>query len=139
MDNKEIFNDLSKYQAGVLALVAWADGKITPEEKDFFSEIIDMSPCDEGLKQDLLKFLEKPPKIEEIVDSTIYTPKEIVVPVLKNAYLIAVADGSIDDSEKEIIRKISDKIGITKDNEEIFWQWLDLYHKCDMIEEKLFG
>jgi len=138
MKNQEIFNDLSKIQASVLALVAWSDGEISTEEKEFFSEIVEISPCSESLKKELSKYLTEPPILEDILNLLNTITPEIVIPVIKNAYLIASADGVIKDEEKSIIKQVANKIGVSQENEEVFWQWLDLYHKCDLIEEKLF-
>ena len=138
MDNTKLLTELSIFQANLLALVAWADGEVTVEEQKFYSSIIDFSPCDDETNNSLRFFLEVSPKLDNVMLLAENLSKDIIIPVLTNAYLMSASDGNIDEKEKEIIKLVAYKIGINKENETVFWQWLDLQYKSELIEEKLF-
>ena len=96
MNNANFLTDLSVFQANFLALVAWADGVITEEEKEFYSQIVELSPCSDKIKNELQEYISTSPKLDEVMLLTENLSKEIIIPVLRSAYLMSASDGSID-------------------------------------------
>jgi tellurite resistance protein len=135
----KIYEDLSSIQIKILSLVAWADGKITDEEKQLFNDILQVSPCSDETKIELARFIENRPDINDILLNITRIPKEIVVSVLRNAYSIAVADNEINQLELEIIDKLALQLGIKNEHIDVFHKWLELSYQVELIETKLFN
>jgi tellurite resistance protein len=135
----KIYENLSILQIKILSLIAWVDGEITDEERRFYQNMVQVSPCSEETKQSLLHYIEKSPSIEDIFKSLSGIPKEIVTSVLRNAYAIAVSDGKIGEQEMEIIDKIALKLGVNEKMISIFHKWLELSFHVELIETKLFN
>jgi len=135
----KIYEDLSILQIKVLSLIAWTDGEISNEERQFYHNMVQVSPCSEITKKTLLQYIEKSPSIEDIFKSLSDIPKEIVASVLRNAYAIALSDGNISDAEMDIIDKIALKLGVDEKMIHIFHKWLELSYQVELIETKIFN
>lgn len=135
----KIYEDLSILQIKVLSLIAWTDGDISEEERQFYQNMVQVSPCSEETKKSLMQYIDKSPSIEDIFNSLTDIPKEIVASVLRNAYAIALADGKISDDEMLIINQIALKLGVDEKNIPVFHKWLELSYQVEVIETKLFN
>ena len=135
---KKIYQDTTISQIQVLSLIAWADGKVTVEETEFLNNVIQRSPCSKIKKNELLRFIEKIPPIETVLQSLDSVPKEVAITILRNAYALAAADGTVGKLELEMIDSIAHKLGIDKNKINLFHEWLNLSFQCDVIEIKLF-
>jgi len=135
---KKIFEDTSILQIQVLSLIAWSDGKVTFQEKEFLRNVIKESPCSKVKKIELYKYIEKNPPIDAVLQSLNSVPKEVAVTIIRNAYALAAVDGTVDKSELEIIDRIAVKLGVDENKISLLHQWLDLSFQCELIEIKLF-
>ncbi len=135
----KIYEDLSILQIKILSLIAWTDGEISVEERQFYQNMVQVSPCSDETKQTLLQYIEKSPSLDDIFKSLSGIPKEIVTSVLRNAYAIALADGKISEQEIDIIDKIAMKLGVDEKMIPIFHKWLELSYQVELIETKLFN
>ena len=135
----KIYENLSIIQIKVLSLIAWADGKITEDERKFYNDILQVSPCSDETKKDLAKYIDDSPNLDEVLDSLSSVPKEIVISVLRNAYAIAAADGEINPKELEIIDKLALKLEVKENHIDTLHKWLELSYQVELIETKLFN
>jgi tellurite resistance protein len=135
---KKIYEDTSILQIQILALIAWADGQVTVEETEFLNNAIQGSPCSRIKKNELLMFIEKIPPLETVLQSLDSVPKEVAITILRNAYALASADGTVGKMELEMIDSIALKLGIDENKINLFHEWLKLSFQCDVIEIKLF-
>ncbi len=135
----QMYEDLSIIQIKVLSLIAWADGKITEEEEEFYNDILQISPCSDETKKDLQKWIKQCPDLDEVLDSLTEVSKEIVVSVLRNAYAIAASDNDVSPEEIEIIDKIALKLGVNENHIKALHTWLELSYQVELIETKLFN
>lgn len=135
---KKIYTEISVLHIQILALIAWADDKITVEERSFLQNAIKASLCDKKTKDDLIRFMDYSPQIDKVLNSITNIPKDAAVSILRSAYSIAAADGSVHPKELEVIDKIAIKLGIDEKEIEALHKWLEISFQCELIEIKLF-
>jgi tellurite resistance protein len=133
-----MINNFTKLQANVLALVAWADGSFCDEEKNRYIDFLDCSPSSDTLKSDLAGYIHEPPLKKYVYDEFSKCPKEVVSAVLKNAYLMAMANGRYDNEEKNTIYDLAIAAGVNPSNINKLDEMFKHYLKAHKIECQIF-
>jgi hypothetical protein len=133
-----MIQDFTKIQAHALALVAWADGSFCEAEMNQYRDFLECSPGSDSLKDDLADCVATPPDKEEVFDEFSECPNEIAATVLKNAYLMAMANGCYDQEEKEIISELAIASSVPEKNVDKLDEMFGLYYKAHQIECQIF-
>jgi len=133
-----MIQDFTRIQSLALSLVAWADGSFCEKEQIQYKDFLECSPSSDSLKTDLAKYMKTPPVKNNVFKEFSECPKEIVATVLKNAYLMAMANGRFDKEEKDILNELAFASGVAQNKIEKLGEMFDLYHKAYKIECQIF-
>ena len=130
---------MTALQAQMLALVGWVDGRFDESERMVFRDVLEASPADDTLKEDLLRMGDTPPNKEDVLESIAEAPREIVAAAIKNAYVLAKADGYANDGEMALIFEFAVAAGVAPERTEDFHRMLNIHLSALKIERDLFG
>ena len=106
--------------ARILAYMARVDNEITVDELAMFEQRIGTALLSPNQRDQLRRALKNPPTLEECLEGL---GPESGPLALRDALLMATADGSIDDDELEVLEDISDHLGLTEDSIPKLVEW----------------
>lgn len=96
----------------VLSAVMWADGVLQAEELDFWKKITTLDlGLSEKQSKEIESWLEEGPKLD-IIGSEITDPDEQHF-VLRQAMIMSMIDGEVDERELKIIRHLADEFDVS--------------------------
>jgi uncharacterized membrane protein YebE (DUF533 family) len=134
-----MLNDLTVLQAKVLALVGWVDGRFDESERIVFRDVLEASPGDDDLKIELFRMTESPPEKEDVFEVVAAAPREIAAASIKNAFVLAKADGHLDDAEMALLFELGQAAGVEEDRLNDFRRMLEIHMDSLELERDLFG
>ena len=133
-----MLTNYTRFHAKILALVAWADGGFDIQEERLYLAILEASTGSEELKTELAKYLDEPPDMQEVLQEVHEVPKRTVANVLRNAYLISLANEELHGKEEEVLNAIAKEIGLTEEQFPRLYDMMRKYYETYKIEEELF-
>ena len=134
-----MLSDMTVLQAQILALVGWVDGWFAESEQTVFRDVLEVSPGDDALKEDLFRMVETPPEKENVFQTVGTAPREIVAAAIKNAYVLAKADGHLHDAEMVLLFELAMAAGVAPDRVGDFHRMLNIHMSALELERDLFG
>lgn len=134
-----MLNDMTVLQAKILILVGWVDGRFDESERTVLRDVLEVSPGDDALKEDLFRMVETPPDKENVFQMVAVAPREIVAAAIKNAYVLAKADGHLHDAEMALLFEFAVAAGVAQDRVEDFHRMLNIHLSALELERDLFG
>ena len=134
-----MWSDFTIMQAKILALVAWADGEFDDAERAVFGDVLDVSYGADSLKCELLQMVDKAPERDDVLQTVATEPGEIVAAAIKNAFVLAKADGHLHDAEMALLVDLGRAAGVGVDRSDDFRRMLELYESSLELERDLFG
>lgn len=134
-----MLSDLTVLQAKVLALVGWADGRFDEAEQTIFRDVLEVSPGDDALKIELFELTEVAPNKDDVLQTVISAPREFAAAAIKNAFMLAKADGNVEAAELELLFELSRAAGVPEDRFADFCKMLEAHMTSVELERQLFG
>ena len=134
-----MLSDMTVLQAKILTLVGWVDGRFDESERIVLRDVLELSPGDDALKEDLFRMVETPPDKENVLQTVAMAPPEIVAAAIKNAYVLAKADGHLHDAEMALLLELAVAAGVAPDRVEDFRRMLNIHLSALELERDLFG
>ena len=134
-----MLSDLTVLQAKVLALVGWVDGRFDDSEQIVFRDVIEVGPGDDDLRIELFRMTGSAPDKDDVLKSVAAAPREIAAAVLKNAFVLANADGHLHDAEMALLFELGQAAGVDADRLCDFRRMLEIHLDSLEIERDLFG
>jgi hypothetical protein len=119
--------------ARLLAYMARVDNEITVEELAMFEQRIGTALLSPSQRDELRLALKNPPTLEECLEGLGPESGRLA---LRDALLMATADGSIDGDEFDVLQEIADHLGLAENavNELIDWAKIGYRWMEDGIE-----
>lgn len=94
--------------------MAHANREVDPEERARLRELIGWSGLDEDARDELVSLVHSPPPLDDgLRDRVRHAVLRDVL--LSLAWEIALADGSIDDTEEQVFATLAEKLGVSKE------------------------
>ncbi len=134
-----MYSDMTVLQAKMLALVGWVDGRFDENERTVLHDVLKVSPADDSLKEDLFRLADTPPDKDSVLATVATAPREIVAAAIKNAYVLAEADGYLDNAEMDLLFEFAVAAGVAPDRVDDFQRMLNIHLSALELERDLFG
>lgn len=134
-----MLSDLTELQAKVLALVGWADGRFDESERTVLRDVLEASPGDDALKADLFRMVEAPPEKDAVLKIVAGAPREMAAAAIKNAFVLAKADGHLHDAEMALLLELGHAAGVSPERSDDFRRMLETHLATLELERDLFG
>ncbi len=134
-----MLSDMTVLQAQILALVGWVDGRFDENERTVLRDVLELSPGNDALKEDLFRMVDTPPDKKDVFQTVTKAPREIVSAAIKNAYVLAKADGHLHDAEMALLFELAVTAGVAPDQAENFHRMLNTHLSALELERDLFG
>lgn len=106
--------------ARLLAYMARIDDEITVDELAMFEQRIGTALLSPNQREELRLALKNPPTLEECLDGLGPESGRLA---LRDAMLMATADGSIDGDEYDVLKEISEYLGLTENAVDELIEW----------------
>lgn len=106
--------------ARLLAYMARIDDEITVDELAMFEQRIGTALLSPNQREELRLALKNPPTLEECLAGLGPESGRLA---LRDAMLMATADGSIDGDEYDVLKEISDHLGLTDNAVDELIEW----------------
>ena len=106
--------------ARLLAYMARIDDEITVDELAMFEQRIGTALLSPNQREELRLALKNPPTLEECLDGLGPESGRLA---LRDAMLMATADGSIDGDEYDVLKEISEHLGLTENAVDELIEW----------------
>ena len=106
--------------ARLLAYMARIDDEITVDELAMFEQRIGTALLSPNQREELRLALKNPPTLEECLAGLGAESGRLA---LRDAMLMATADGSIDGDEYEVLKDISEHLGLTENAVDELIEW----------------
>ena len=106
--------------ARLLAYMTRVDNELTVEEMSMFEQRLGTALLSPKQRQVIRADLKTPPSLEECLDDL---GEEAGRLALRDAVLMAAADGSVDDDEMETLEEIADHLDLAPDAVKRLLQW----------------
>jgi|TARA_B110000003_G_scaffold146893_1_gene147888 uncharacterized membrane protein YebE (DUF533 family) len=113
--------DEAKGYAQIMIVVASADGALVKEELAMIEGLMGRSMMHPEMRVDLRNMLEKPPKLQMVMDRL--TPIVLKI-ALRDAILVAAVDGEYDAEEIKIIKQIAKAAKVKKRELSELFEWV---------------
>jgi uncharacterized tellurite resistance protein B-like protein len=96
----------------MLVAIAWADGRVAPEEMEIVGAVVEGFGLDEADAKEMLEWAVTPRTLDDI-DVSGLTEDDLAL-VLHQAVLLTYVDGEQSDKEVALIKALVEKIGMDK-------------------------
>jgi len=106
--------------ARLLAFMARVDNELTVDEMAMFEQRLGTALLSPSQRKMIRNALKTPPSLEECLDGM---GEEAGRLALRDATLMAAADGDVDDDEKEVLQQIVEHFGLAPDSMERLLKW----------------
>ena len=106
--------------ARLLAFMARVDNELTVDEMAMFEQRLGPALLSPSQRKMIRNALKSPPSLEECLDGM---GEEAGRLALRDATLMAAADGDVDDDEKEVLQQIIEHFGLAPDSMERLLKW----------------
>ncbi len=106
--------------ARLLAFMARVDNELTVDEMAMFEQRLGTALLSPSQRKMIRNALKSPPSLEECLDGM---GEEAGRLALRDATLMAAADGDVDDDEKEVLQQIIEHFGLAPDSMERLLKW----------------
>lgn len=106
--------------ARLLAFMARVDNELTVDEMAMFEQRLGTALLSPSQRKLIRNALKTPPSLEECLDGM---GEEAGRLALRDATLMAAADGDVDDDEKEVLQQIIEHFGLASDSMERLLSW----------------
>lgn len=106
--------------ARLLAFMARVDNELTVDEMAMFEQRLGTALLSPSQRKMIRNALKSPPSLEECLDGM---GEEAGRLALRDATLMAAADGDVDDDEKEVLQQIIEHFGLAPDSMEHLLKW----------------
>ena len=106
--------------ARLLAYMTRVDNELTIEEMSMFEQRLGTALLSPKQRQIIRADLKTPPPLEECLDDL---GEEAGRLALRDAVLMAAADGTVDDDEKEVLTEITAHLGLPDDALDRLLKW----------------
>ena len=106
--------------ARLLAFMVRVDNELTVDEMAMFEQRLGTALLSPSQRKMIRNALKTPPSLEECLDGM---GEEAGRLALRDATLMAAADGDVDDDEKEVLQQIVEHFGLAPDSMERLLKW----------------
>ena len=106
--------------ARLLAFMARVDNELTVDEMAMFEQRLGTALLSPSQRKVIRSALKTPPSLEECLEGM---GEETGRLALRDATLMAAADGEVDDDEKEVLQQIIEHFGMAPDSMERLLKW----------------
>ena len=106
--------------ARLLAFMARVDNELTVDEMAMFEQRLGTALLSPSQRKMIRNALKSPPSLEECLDGM---GEEAGRLALRDATLMAAADGDVDDDEKEVLQQIIEHFCLAPDSMERLLKW----------------
>lgn len=106
--------------ARLLAFMARVDNELTVDEMAMFEQRLGTALLSPSQRKTIRNALKTPPSLEECLEGM---GEETGRLALRDATLMAAADGEVDDDEKEVLQQIVEHFGMASDSMERLLKW----------------
>ena len=106
--------------ARLLAFMARVDNELTVDEMAMFEQRLGTALLSPSQRKMIRNALKTPPSLEECLEGL---GEETGRLALRDATLMAAADGEVDDDEKEVLQQIVEHFGMASDSMERLLKW----------------
>lgn len=106
--------------ARLLAFMARVDNELTVDEMAMFEQRLGTALLSPDQRKSIRKALKTPPALETCLEGM---SEEAGRLALRDATLMAAADGTVDDDEREVLDIIVEHFGLANDTVERLLQW----------------
>jgi uncharacterized membrane protein YebE (DUF533 family) len=130
--------DEATVQAQVLAAMAWCDGEFDQAERMFYLAFLDATPGSDAVRAELLGLLDAPPDRGALLEAFGRLPRARGLEVLKQAYLMGMANERLQDEERALLGQLARKLGITEATLPRFYEMLGCFYRAWRLESELF-
>jgi hypothetical protein len=96
----------------LLVALAWADGKLVPEERRMIERQVQLAELPRATKERLLGLLDHPPDADELVLEPLEPSARRFV--LEQAILLSLVDDELDPREQWLLRSLSERLGASE-------------------------
>lgn len=124
-------------QAHVLALMGWADGELSQEERQVFEAFLGAGPGSDEQVRGYLSLLDDAPQEDVVHQMLSDAPAAVGFAVLKMAHLLAHADGVFDANERALMSRLIGSVGVTGEHLDDFYELLELNARTNELESRL--
>ena len=100
--------------------MARVDNELTVDEMAMFEQRLGTALLSPSQRKMIRNALKSPPSLEECLDGM---GEEAGRLALRDATLMAAADGDVDDDEKEVLQQIIEHFGLAPDSMERLLKW----------------
>ena len=106
--------------ARLLAFMARVDNELTVDEMAMFEQRLGTALLSPRQREMIRSALKTPPPLEECLEGLGAEAGRLA---LRDATLMAAADGTVDDDEREVLQAIVDHLGLADDSVEKLLDW----------------
>ncbi|MEC8258203.1 MAG: TerB family tellurite resistance protein [Candidatus Thermoplasmatota archaeon] len=106
--------------ARLLAFIARVDNELTVDEMAMFEQRLGTALLSPNQRELIRQALKSPPPLDECLAGL---SEEAGRLALRDAILMAVADGTVDDDEKEVLTEITAHLGLPEEALERLLKW----------------
>jgi uncharacterized tellurite resistance protein B-like protein len=106
--------------AKLLAFMARVDNELTVEEMAAFEQRLGTALLSPGQRKEIRLYLKTPPPLMECLEELGTESGRLA---LRDAVMMAAADGNVDDDERDILDEIVEYFGLADDSVERLLEW----------------
>jgi len=126
--------------ARLLAFMARIDNELTVDEMAMFEQRLGTALLSPGQREQIRAALKNPPSLEECLEDLSGEAGRLA---LRDAVMMAAADGTVDEDERDALEDISEHLGLKEDAVEQLLTWTvkgykwmkEGYELLDVLEE----
>jgi len=106
--------------AKLLAFVARIDNELTVDEMAMFEQRLGTALLSPNQRDMIRAALKNPPSLEECLDDLHGEAGKLA---LRDAVLMAAADGNVDEDERDVLEEISEHLGLKEEAVDLLLAW----------------
>jgi tellurite resistance protein len=106
--------------AKLLAFVARIDNELTVDEMAMFEQRLGTALLSPNQRDMIRAALKNPPTLEECLDDLHGEAGKLA---LRDAVLMAAADGNVDEDERDVLEEISEHLGLKEEAVDLLLEW----------------
>ena len=116
--------------ARLLAFMARVDNELTVEEMAMFEQRLGTALLSPSQRKMIRSALKNPPSLEECLEGM---GEETGRLALRDATMMAAADGTVDDDEREVLNEIVEHFGLESNSVERLLKWASRGYLLSLI------
>jgi len=106
--------------AKLLAFIARIDNELTVDEMAMFEQRLGTALLSPNQRDMIRAALKNPPTLEECLDDLHGEAGRLA---LRDAVLMAAADGNVDEDERDVLEEISEHLGLKEEAVDLLLEW----------------